>query len=311
MSASRSTKPTTEAAACALWALVLPLLLAAALACASPDPDPPSSTPPADIVPTGTRWVYWLQDPDPDALADRTEAVVVIDYSRDEVAALRAGPDGPRTVLAHLSIGEAEDYRFYWDPAWRTDPPEWLERENPDWQGNYKVRYWMPGWQGTLFGHPDAYLDRLIAAGFSGVYLDIIDAYEHFEDQGRPSAEREMVELVRGISAYARARVPDFLIVPQNAPELGRRAEYMAAVDGVAQEGLYYGFDEEGLATDPAVTERLEAHLDRFAEAGKLVLVVDYTSSPEQARDARSRALTRGYASTVTTVGLDGRPQSE
>jgi len=65
-----------------------------------------------------------------------------------------------------------------------------------------------------------------------------------------------MVELVRAISAYAKARAPGFLIVPQNAPELGRRAYYLEAVDGVAQEGLYYGHDEEGAATDPAVTER-------------------------------------------------------
>ena len=320
MSVSRSPRPTTVAAARAFRALALLLLLAAALACAPPDSEP-SPTPPPDVVPTGVRWVYWLQDPDPDALADRDESVLVIDYSRDgtedaafsrdQIAALRAGPAGPRTVLAYLSIGEAEDYRFYWDPAWRTAPPEWLERENPAWPGNFKVRYWLPGWQRTLFGSPDAYLDRLIAAGFSGVYLDIIDAYEHFQDQGRASAEDEMVELVRAISAYAKARVPGFLIVPQNAPELGQRAEYLGAVDGVAQEGLYYGFDEEGQATDPAVTERLETHLDRFVEAKKLVLVVDYASSLAQARDARRRAWARGYASTVTSVDLDGPPLPE
>jgi len=70
-------------------------------------------------------------------MEDRDEAVTVIDYprngaddaafSREEVAALRAGPAGPRPVLAYLSIGQAEDYRFYWEPAWRTAPPEWLE----------------------------------------------------------------------------------------------------------------------------------------------------------------------------------------
>ena len=30
-------------------------------------------------------------------------------------------------------------------------------------------------------GSPDAYLDRILAAGFDGVYLDIIDAFEYFE----------------------------------------------------------------------------------------------------------------------------------
>ena len=80
-----------------------------------------------------------------------------------------------------MSIGEAEDYRFYWDTAWESNEPEWLEGENPDWPGNYKVQYWEPDWQAIIFGGPDAYLDIIIAAGFDGVYLDIIDAFEYFE----------------------------------------------------------------------------------------------------------------------------------
>ncbi len=321
VSAAHYAQPTTAVAAWTLRALALPLLVTAALACASADADSPSPPTPADGVSSGERWVYWLQDPDPDVLTDRDEAILVIDYSRDgtedaalsrdEVTALRAGVAEPRTVLAYLSIGEAEDYRFYWEPTWRTAPPEWVERENPDWPGNFKVRYWRPDWQSIIFGNPDAYLDHLIAAGFSGVYLDIIDGYEYFQDLGRSSAEDEMVEFVRSISSYAKARAPGFLIVPQNAPELGRRADYLEAVDGVAQEGLYYGFDEEGAATDPAVTELLEAHLDRFVEANKLVLVVDYTSSSEQTRDAHRRAWSRGYASTAASVRLDGLPRPE
>ena len=36
-------------------------------------------------------------------------------------------------------------------------------------------------WQAVIFGDNDAYLNRILAAGFDGVYLDIIDAYEYFE----------------------------------------------------------------------------------------------------------------------------------
>jgi cysteinyl-tRNA synthetase len=34
----------------------------------------------------------------------------------------------------------------------------------------------------VLFGSDDAYLDRILAAGFDGAYLDIIDAFEYFEE---------------------------------------------------------------------------------------------------------------------------------
>ena len=88
---------------------------------------------------------------------------------------------GDRLVLSYLSIGEAEDYRYYWNNAWNRKPPSWLAAENPEWEGNYKVRYWEPGWQAVIFGSSEAYLDRILDAGFDGVYLDIIDAFQYFE----------------------------------------------------------------------------------------------------------------------------------
>ena len=88
---------------------------------------------------------------------------------------------GKRLLICYMSIGEAEDYRFYWRREWAESPPPWLEKENPRWKGNYKVRYWDPLWQSLIFGSRESYLDRILAAGFDGVYLDIIDGFEYFE----------------------------------------------------------------------------------------------------------------------------------
>ncbi len=90
---------------------------------------------------------------------------------------------GKRLVIAYMSIGEAEDYRYYWKEEWNENPPEWLDEENPDWPGNYKVKYWMKDWQKIIYGSNDSYLDRILSSGFDGVYLDIIDAYEYFEEK--------------------------------------------------------------------------------------------------------------------------------
>lgn len=110
-----------------------------------------------------------------------------------ELASLREkSGGGARLVVAYMSIGEAEDYRPYWDESWERDEPEWLAGENRDWRGNYKVRYWMDSWQSVILGDggaaartqppdPDSYLGLILAAGFDGVYLDIIDAFEYFE----------------------------------------------------------------------------------------------------------------------------------
>lgn len=88
---------------------------------------------------------------------------------------------GQRLVLAYLSIGEAEDYRYYWNADWNTSPPRWLDEENPDWPGNYKVRYWYSDWQSLIVGADGTYVKRILDAGFDGVYLDIIEAYEYYE----------------------------------------------------------------------------------------------------------------------------------
>jgi len=198
------------------------------------------------------------------------------EFTKNQIQSLKQGPGGEKTILSYFSIGEAENYRFYWHASWNTGNPSWLGPENPDWQGNYKVRYWDPGWQAIVF----AYLDRILGAGFDGVYLDIIDAYEYWQDRGRTGAAREMADLVAAIAGRGRAADPDFLVFVQNAAELGGLfPEYLEVVDGIGQEDLYFGYDSDGIATPAKVTEEMESHLNLFRNAGRTVLTIDYPFS--------------------------------
>lgn len=88
---------------------------------------------------------------------------------------------GKRLVFSYISIGEAEDYRYYWQSNWNTTPPNWLDAENPNWTGNYKVRYWEPEWQQIIYGNDASYIKRIINSGFDGVYLDLVDAFWYYE----------------------------------------------------------------------------------------------------------------------------------
>jgi cysteinyl-tRNA synthetase, unknown class len=139
--------------------------------------------------------LYPTKDAYLDAIAATDYDVAVIDLSYVDAAGVLHDLDaadlarirakhggGDRLIICYMSIGEAEDYRSYWDASWKTSPPPWLEAENPDWAGNYKVRYWDPEWQAIIYGSSAACLDRIMVAGFDGVYLDIIDAYEYFEE---------------------------------------------------------------------------------------------------------------------------------
>ena len=250
----------------------------------------------------------------------------VIDYSRDgsedgafgreEIADLKAGG---RVVLAYLSIGEAESYRYYWEQRWAPAgqpaeaAPPWLGPTNPAWEGNYKVRYWDDDWQRLI----DRYLDRIIDAGFDGVYLDIIDAYEFF-GPGSEAAEREdaaplMASLVERIAGHARERGPDFLVVPQNGPAIldaldrEQADRYLAAIDGIAAEdSFYFGpLDEDNPLEVQAETL---AQPGRFRRTGLLVPAVDYLTDEAKAADFCRRARAEGFVPLPGVRALDRLP---
>src|SRR5690606_19289171 len=144
---------------------------------------------------------------------------------------------------------------------------------------------------------PESYLDRIMALGFDGVYLDRVDAYWYYQDRdGRDTAAREMVDFIIDFTAYAREREPDFLVFPQNAEELGTMfPDFLAAVNGIGVEDLYYGYPRDHEASPADWTAEREAILDQWVAAGKLVLVIDYTDKAEQIADAYARSAARGY----------------
>jgi len=99
----------------------------------------------------------------------------------DQVESIKTKANGgKRLVLVYLSIGEADTHRSYWRSSWRPGSPSWLDEKDPE-SGRYFVHYWDSDWQAILFGSTNACLDQILAAGFDGVYLDGVDAYQHFE----------------------------------------------------------------------------------------------------------------------------------
>ncbi len=126
-----------------------------------------------------------------DALKNTDYDMIIMDlfhfekaYAASEIRELKTKRNGgKRLVICYMSIGEAEDCRYYWNGAWKTDKPAWLAEENPHWKGNYVVKYWDPDWQKIITGNDGSYQKKILDAGFDGVYLDIIDAFEYFEKE--------------------------------------------------------------------------------------------------------------------------------
>ncbi len=103
-------------------------------------------------------------------------------FNQAQIQRLKQKANGAkRLVIAYMSIGEAENYRYYWQSHWRVGQPSFIVKENPQWRGNYTVKYWQKTWQNMIFGNHSSYLKKILDTGFDGVYLDKIDAFEQFE----------------------------------------------------------------------------------------------------------------------------------
>lgn len=85
-----------------------------------------------------------------------------------------------RLVLAHMDIGSAASYNYFWKSNWREGFPSWINSPHKDNPDKYFVQYWHPGWQSIIFGDTSSYVYGLISQGFDGVVIDGLEAYKSF-----------------------------------------------------------------------------------------------------------------------------------
>ncbi|GEM_PF-552724 len=270
------------------------------------------------------NWAIQLQSADPNIVATSGFRLVVIDYSRDGSEQGKFSPEEIRKMkdsgvipIAYLSIGEAEDYRFYWKEEWYNNPPKWLGKENPEWKGNYAVKYWDEEWKAILY----AYLDKIIEQGFSGVYLDKVDEFEYWADSNNGESEylpenesaRRMIGLIVDIANYSRNKLNgEFYIIPQNGERI---LEYdngilMNIISGWAAEDLFYNEIEPWNEEDKNwIRKNRFPYLDMVLSKGKPVFSVDYVDdgagylgvNKERIDDYREKALNKGYIPYAAT----------
>lgn len=297
------------------------------------------------------RWAVQLQGVDEPFAVNRLEAVpadmLVIDAVRsvrgNEGSAVselvrrlrhsRGASGRGKICLAYLNVGQAEDYRCYWGADWRapsaerTGTPDFLVTVDPDgWPGNYPVAYWDRRWRSVLFGDPRALLDQILEDGFDGVYLDWVMGFE--EPAVVRAARRAgvdpavaMVELIASLRDYARETRPDFVLVAQNAVDLGgREPRLFELIDGLAQEDLSFSGSAEAAwgdaasgdipapASGPWSTAELGQRLLAVRRRRIPIFTLDYARVPENAEAAAATSRSLGFVPFVSRTPLDRLP---
>ncbi len=264
------------------------------------------------------------------ALAAAEYDLLIIDYSENgsasgewsqkQIQRLKKSKGG-KQVLAYISIGEAERYRFYWQDGWAPGNPGWMGKENPNWTGNYKVKYWDSEWQKIVF----SYLDRILDQGFDGIYMDIVDGYwywaseavESGEDEQLPSARDaadRMVDFILEIAQYCRdgRGKQSFILCPQNATGIitdaskDKTIAFLSVIDAVGVEDVFYhGSRDEDNPYNPQ--EDVISHLRRFTSNGKRVFNIEYLTPGNRRAVDRFYSLSKknGYVPFAAERALD------
>jgi cysteinyl-tRNA synthetase len=290
---------------------------------------------------TVNNWGYQLQGPngrplDDDDLISATHDLLVIDathdghdatrFTEDELSRIKDGMGGRSVVVSYLSIGEADDYRDFWDKDWTTngrasgqltdDAPDWLGPTNPDWPESRKVRYWDTDWQNVIYNKSGTgELDGIVKAGFDAAYLDIIDAYYFWgaevsdkdrapgDPKNEHQAAQSMVDFVVDMTEHARETNPDFFVIPQNGEwileDLGndkaRKEAYLNAIGGIGVEDLYFrgGKDENNRLHPDKQTINVLKH--DFLDNGIPVYVTDYLNDKHKIAQFYKLATADGF----------------
>jgi cysteinyl-tRNA synthetase len=242
------------------------------------------------------------------------------------VSHLHAGKRG-RLVLAYLDMGQADSNRAYWQKSWKPPArgekgdPDFLLKPDPDgWKETYVVRPSDPRWQDLVL----ADVARVMSAGFDGLYLDWVEAYEdktaaaEMKAQGLVPA-RAVVDFISRVRQEARKVEPSARTVVQNAPYLIDEDERLVGlVDAVAFENTWFRGKAESDWGDPEGGDRpnapaeardsTEARLKQYARykaAGKPVLTVDYCLRADHAGKVYEESRARGLVPLVSRVALD------
>lgn len=237
---------------------------------------------------------------------------VKVRWTAKEISTIRSGLPG-RQVVAYLSIGEAEAYRKYWKSSWNNPAarPDYILEENPDWKENFKVKYWKKEWQQIILNE----IDYIVNSGFDGVFLDIVDAFEYFENEDDEyidykinpdtgnSYRADMIELIRIIREKLDSyHTGNHLIIPQNGSQLLESQLYQQIISLQAIEDLF----TDGNKKQPAEhSEYILSFLDSFKNNGKEVLLTEYPSKRKYKEFSINQAKNHNLILLLTVRALD------
>ncbi len=246
-----------------------------------------------------TSFVYQLKNARFEKLTSIPADLLIVDaddtrFSTKELESLRA----TKTVLAYLSIGEAEEQRDYWRSQWTPRDPPWLYTEHPEKPSRYRVRFWDLAWQTIV----QQRLAELLVRGYSGVYVDGVESFTFWEYKQETEARQLMISTIKNLAIIAHKIRTDALIFVHNGEELLSDSTYVESIDGIGKEKVWY---DENLKVPAHETQQIITTLMPAIVANKTVLIIDYPTERKKRCEVMKLAREHDYLGYTPTRELD------
>ena len=180
-------------------------------------------------------------------------------------------------LIAYISVGEAENYRFYWDTIQNTPV---VIRKNPNWEGNYYVDVRSKEWQDLLLKEV---IPRIRQSGFKGLMLDTLDTADMLESEDPvkfAGSRQAMIDLVRKI----HTQYPDLFLISNNGFPLLN--DIGPSLSGTLVEDIHMMIDFESHGYKPVPYEDREYKVNILKETMERfrlpVFAIDYVASQDE-----------------------------
>jgi hypothetical protein len=183
----------------------------------------------------------------PSAIASSPYDLVILGGGEVPIARDKLDPRHEKLLLGYIDACEGSPY---WYPQLfiKGTPPSWFGKPVIGFDRLYSVQYWNPQWKPLLFHR----IDQVIAAGYDGIFLDVLDGHFQWSEGNRlgnpvySNGIPAMATLLSDIRSYVesgkqKARGP-FYIVGNNPTGIGEAfPDSLKALDGIFSEWLFWG----------------------------------------------------------------------
>jgi len=205
--------------------------------------------------------------------------------------------------IAYVSLGEAEDYRWYWDEMKHKD---FVLEENPDWEGNYYIDPRSEEWKQYFIYRV---IPKVLKDGYDGLFLDTIDTAEYLEwkdEEKYKGAMDAMAELIKAI----RKNYPRIIIISNNG--LAIIDKFAPYVDIALVEDLYtmYDFEKNEYGSqDVETTKENRQLLQKISREYNIpVLTLEYSDKQKEIKHIYERSRVDGFYPYVGDIHLERFP---